>query len=49
MSKSKGNIIDPQEVIKEEGAEAMRFWSAIEGDLTKQDFATSREKIRAEI
>ncbi|MFC1682304.1 valine--tRNA ligase [Nanoarchaeota archaeon] len=49
MSKSKGNIIDPQEIIKNEGAEALRFWSAIEGDLSKQDFACSREKIKAEI
>ena len=44
-----GNIIDPQEIIKDEGAEALRFWSAIEGDLTKQDFACSREKIRGEV
>jgi len=49
MSKSMGNVIDPQEIIKSEGAEALRFWSAIEGDLTKQDFACSREKIKGEV
>jgi valyl-tRNA synthetase len=49
MSKSLGNAIDPQEILREFGAEAMRFWSAIEGDLSKQDLSCSKEKIRAEI
>jgi valyl-tRNA synthetase len=48
MSKSEGNIIDPQEILKDDGAEALRFWAATEGDLSKGDFTCSREKIRAE-
>ena len=49
MSKSVGNIIDPQELLRDFGAEALRFWAAIEGDLSKGDFVCSREKIRAEV
>ncbi len=49
MSKSQGNVIDPQQIIKEFGAEALRFWSAIEGDLSKQDLSCSKEKIKAEL
>ncbi len=48
MSKSLGNIINPQDVLRDEGAEALRFWAATEGDLSKGDFTCSREKIRAE-
>jgi len=48
MSKSEGNIIDPQEILKEDGAEALRLWAATEGDLSKGDFTCSREKIKAE-
>jgi valyl-tRNA synthetase len=48
MSKSAGNVIDPQEIIKEDGAEALRLWSATEGDLSKGDFVCSKEKIKAE-
>ncbi len=48
MSKSTGNIIDPQEILKENGAEALRLWSATEGDLSKGDFTCSKEKIKAE-
>ncbi len=48
MSKSKGNVIDPVDILNEEGAEALRLWSAIEGDLSKGDFICSREKIKAE-
>jgi valyl-tRNA synthetase len=49
MSKSLGNIIDPKKIIEEEGAEALRIWSAIEGDLSKQDISCSKERIRGEI
>ncbi|HDZ61268.1 MAG TPA: valine--tRNA ligase, partial [Candidatus Pacearchaeota archaeon] len=49
MSKSLGNIIDPQEILKDYGGEALRFWSAIEGDLSRGDFSSSKEKIRAEL
>jgi valyl-tRNA synthetase len=49
MSKSLGNVINPQEIIRDYGAEAMRFWSAIEGDLSKQDITCSKEKISAEL
>ena len=48
MSKSEGNVIDPQEILKEDGAEALRFWAATEGDLSKGDFVCSKEKIKAE-
>jgi len=48
MSKSTGNVIDPQEILKEDGAEALRFWAATEGDLSKGDFTCSKEKIKAE-
>ena len=48
MSKSAGNVIDPQEILKEDGAEALRFWAATEGDLSKGDFTCSKEKIKAE-
>jgi len=49
MSKSEGNVIDPQKLLKSYGAEAIRFWSAIEGDLAKKDLSCSEEKIRAEM
>ncbi len=49
MAKSLGNAINPQEVLKESGAEAIRFWSAIEGDLSKQDLSVSKEKIKSEL
>jgi valyl-tRNA synthetase len=37
MSKSVGNVIDPQEVIKRFGAEAFRAWVFLEGDITEGD------------
>ncbi len=49
MSKSLGNTIDPQKLLKNYGAEALRLWSATEGDLSKQDISCSEEKIRAEL
>jgi valyl-tRNA synthetase len=45
MSKSKGNIIDPREVLDKFGAEPFRLWSAIEGNLEKTDFRCSFERI----
>ncbi len=49
MSKSLGNVIDSQELIRDFGAEAIRFWAVIEGDLSKQDLNCSKEKIKAEL
>ncbi|MCH7568359.1 MAG: valine--tRNA ligase [Nanoarchaeota archaeon] len=49
MSKSLNNIIDPQDILKNEGAEVLRLWSIIEGDITKQDLSFSRERIKAEL
>jgi len=49
MSKSDGNIIDPQELLKEYGAEAIRIWASTEGDLSKKDLPCSKEKIKAEL
>lgn len=45
MSKSKGNGIDPREVIEKFGAEPFRLWAAIEGNLEKTDFRCSLERI----
>ncbi|MEM4625538.1 MAG: class I tRNA ligase family protein, partial [Candidatus Pacearchaeota archaeon] len=47
MSKSLGNVINPQEIIREIGAECFRLWIAEEGDLSKQDLSCSKEKIRS--
>ena len=49
MSKSKGNIIDPQKLLKSYGGEAIRLWAATEGDLARQDLRCSEERIRAEL
>lgn len=49
MSKSLGNVIDPQEILKEIGAETLRLWSAFEGDLSKGDVLCSKEKIKSEL
>jgi valyl-tRNA synthetase len=45
MSKSKGNIIDPHDIITKHGAEAFRLWTAIEGNLDRTDFRCSFERI----
>lgn len=44
MSKSLGNVVDPEEIIKESGAEILRLWAAHEdyGD----DLSISREHIK---
>ena len=49
MSKSLGNVIDPQDLIKEFGAEAFRLWAATEGDLSKIDLRCSKDRIRGEL
>lgn len=48
MSKSSGNSIDPQEIIKEFGAESFRLWTAYEGNLNQKDFKCSKERIKSE-
>lgn len=45
MSKSLGNIINPQDAIKKFGAEPFRLWIAIEGNLEETDFRCSFERI----
>src|SRR3989344_5595217 len=45
MSKSKGNVINPEEILDKFGAEPFRLWSAIEGNLTKTDFRCSFDRI----
>jgi valyl-tRNA synthetase len=45
MSKSLGNVIDPQEAIKKYGTEAFRIWSCLEGNITKGDIRCSFERI----
>jgi len=49
MSKSKGNIINPQKLLNEYGAEAIRLWASTEGDLSKQDMKCSEDRIKAEL
>jgi valyl-tRNA synthetase len=48
MSKSLGNVIDPQKLLKIYGAEAIRLWAATEGNLSQQDLSCSEERIRGE-
>ncbi len=45
MSKSLGNVIDPQEILEKYGAEAFRIWSCLEGNITKGDIRCSFERI----
>ena len=45
MSKSKGNVINPVDILDKFGAEPFRLWSAIEGNLEKTDFRCSFERI----
>lgn len=48
MSKSAGNGIDPQDILKTHGAEAFRLWAALEGNLAEQDLKCSMDRIGAE-
>jgi valyl-tRNA synthetase len=45
MSKSKGNVIDPKKILDLFGAEPFRLWCALEGNLTKDDFRCSFDRI----
>jgi len=45
MSKSIGNIIDPQYIIRKHGAEAFRSWVFFEGDITEGDIRYSPAKL----
>lgn len=45
MSKSRGNVIDPKDILDKYGAEPFRLWCAIEGNLAKTDFRCSFERI----
>lgn len=45
MSKSKGNMTYPQEILDKHGAEPFRLWAAIEGNITKIDFKLSEDRI----
>ena len=49
MSKSLGNIVDPQEILRDFGGEALRLWAVEEGDLAKQDLNCSKEKIKSQL
>lgn len=46
MSKSDGNIVDPQDIIDQFGGEAFRVWSGLEGNITKGDIRCSYERIK---
>jgi valyl-tRNA synthetase len=45
MSKSKGNGIDPHEVLAKFGSGPFRTWCAVEGNLDKNDFRCSMQRI----
>ena len=45
MSKRKGNVVDPQEILNKFGAEPFRLWAAVEGNITSGDFRCSEERI----
>ncbi len=46
MSKSKGNSIDPHIILEKYGASSFRLWCALEGNLDKNDFKCSFERIQ---
>ncbi len=45
MSKSLGNIIDPQEVLAKYGSEPFRLWTTLEGNITNTDMMCSFDRI----
>jgi valyl-tRNA synthetase len=44
MSKSLGNVIEPDEILKDQGADAFRFWAASDC-TTGDDFRISKDRI----
>ena len=46
MSKRLGNVVDPAQLIDRFGAEPIRLWAALEGNLTDADFMCSEDKIQ---
>ena len=51
MSKSKGNVIDPKEIIKNFGADALRFWAAgsklgMDLDYQEKDIITGQKFVK---
>jgi valyl-tRNA synthetase len=48
MSKSKGNIIDPQKILDNYGGESFRLWAVSEGNLDQKDFICSEQNIKSE-
>ncbi|MCD6371705.1 MAG: valine--tRNA ligase [Candidatus Aenigmarchaeota archaeon] len=48
MSKSEGNIIKPEELLREFGAEPVRFWISMECSIG-EDYRISKEKIRGSL
>lgn len=46
MSKSKGNGIDPHDLLEKVGASPFRIWCALEGNLDKNDFRCSFQRIQ---
>ncbi|MBI2675446.1 MAG: valine--tRNA ligase [Candidatus Aenigmarchaeota archaeon] len=48
MSKSMGNVIDPNSILDRFGAEPFRLWCAVEGNLARSDFKCSFERITGE-
>jgi len=46
MSKSLGNVVDPQEALNRFGAEAFRAWTCLEGNITRGDIRCSFERIQ---
>ncbi|MEM0116962.1 MAG: valine--tRNA ligase [Conexivisphaerales archaeon] len=47
MSKSLGNVIDPQKIIEKFGAEAFRMWTFLEGNILSGDVKYSDERTEA--
>ncbi|HLD57582.1 MAG TPA: class I tRNA ligase family protein, partial [archaeon] len=46
MSKSLGNVVDPAMLIDKFGAEPVRLWAALEGNLVDTDFMCAEDKIQ---